>query len=85
MLMMLMMMMMMLMMMCDGVCQIRQVRESLDELWSAGDVVLFTWMNLLQNDIINTLSVSSPLSVTADTLTAVIDHDTAVYKQVTRR
>ena len=61
------------------------MRESLDALWCAGDVVLFTWMNFLQNDVTDTLSVSSPLTVNADVLSAVIDHDTAVYKQVVER
>ena len=64
------------------VCQIRQLRESLDKLWCAGDVVLFTWINFLQNDVVALLSISSPLSVSADGLTAIIDHDAAVYKQV---
>jgi len=63
-------------------CQIRQVRESLDALWSFGDVVLFAWMSFLQNEVIDALSITSPLSVGADALTAILDHENAVYKQV---
>jgi len=65
-------------------CQIKQVRELLDALWSVGNVVLFTWMNFLQNDLVTSLSLSSPLSLSADALSAVIDHDTAIYNQVAR-
>ena len=65
-----------------GVDQLKQLRESLDKLWCAGEVVLFTWMNFLQNDLIDSLSITSPLCVNAVTLTVVIDHDNAIYRQV---
>ena len=68
-----------------GVCvcgQMTLVRESLDALWSVGDVVLFKWMSFLQSDVMDALNISSPLSVNAESLTAIMDHDTAVYRQV---
>jgi len=67
---------------CCTVLQMRQVRESLDALWCFGEVVLFTWINFLQNELIDTLAVTSPLSVGADAFTAIIDHNSAVNKQV---
>jgi len=54
----------------------------LDALWSVGDVVLFKWMSFLQSDVMDALNISSPLSVNAESLTAIMDHDTAVYRQV---
>ena len=62
--------------------QMTLVRESLDALWSVGDVVLFKWMSFLQSDVMDALNISSPLSVNAESLTAIMDHDTAVYRQV---
>ena len=62
--------------------QMTLVRESLDALWSVSDVVLFKWMSFLQNDVMDALNISSPLSVSAESLTAIMDHDTAVYRQV---
>jgi len=59
-----------------------KVRESLDALWCAGEVILFTWMNFLQNELLDTLSLTSALSVGADAFSAIIDHDSAVNKQV---
>jgi len=58
------------------------VRESLDALWSVGNVVLFTWISFLQNEMIDTLNLRSPLSLDADSLAAVMRHDAAIYQQV---
>jgi len=59
------------------------VRESLDALWSVGNVVLYTWMSFLQNDMLDALNVCSPLTVDqAESLAAILDHDATVYKQV---
>jgi len=67
--------------MCGG--QIKVMRESLDSLWSVGNVVLFAWMSFLQNDILDTLNIRSPFTVSqADTHAAIIDHDAARYKEV---
>jgi len=66
---------------CD--VQMRLVRDSLDSLWSVGDVVLFSWMSFLQNDIVDSLNVTSPLTVnSAESLAAILDHDAAAYRQV---
>jgi len=59
-----------------------QVRDTLDGLWSVGDVVLFTWMSFLQNDLIDALSITSLLSVTADAFAAIVDHENIIHKQV---
>lgn len=62
--------------------QMKLVRESLDALWSVGNVVLFTWMSFLQNDVMDSLGINSSLTVSAESFASILDHDTAIYKQV---
>ena len=64
--------------------QIKIVRNQLDELWntSQGGVILFIWMSFLMNDLLEHLSITSPLFVGADALTAVVDNDQVMRKNV---
>lgn len=64
--------------------QIKKLRSKLDEIWmsSQGSVVLFMWMNFLQNDLLDSLRVTPPLLVNGETLAAILDYDQTMQNKV---
>ena len=64
--------------------QVLSLRDALDEMWENGNgsVILFIWINFLQNDILESLDVTSPLLVNADTLASILDNDKMMLRKV---